>query len=493
MKRLLAMILALALLCAAFGAAAETAEKPLFATLGEAEDAGKSVVRGSEGDQYYAVALEKDGKFYRAVAELDDKARELDAAIMAVSDVDLLEAAFKAYDDYLRTLPVKYVEEFAARPKTQAELDALAGKTVADLLGAGFEISGYGSDGEKKIVIDMNDGIFEYAFTADVDYETFSEASEKEDYGSVTVTSAAYTGLSSHAAELRYHADGTVEELRDPFAEITAIGLEFEEAVNAAKSAGGAVDYQAIAQALAEKYPDQAEYIQSIAMVYQFMGADPSEETAQPDGQALTLDSILDSRDEEIRELTESAPEGNETDYRAIGLEAVSVLSAMVGDPEYLKLFTYNTGTEEIRQEVNTGDYDRPVAVYSLKLDTRAFLEKSMGDEARKTWDSLSETLQDQVLKRVGVQAYCQPLISSQAGMEKVSFAAAVTAFVGNEAEPEKSLTYLYVFEKGTPVLVTFGWHTAGASFLFLAKEQTASLEDLQKALPDLEITPVGQ
>ena len=44
---------------------------------------------------------------------------------------------------------------------------------------------------------------------------------------------------------------------------------------------------------------------------------------------------------------------------------------------------------------------------------------------------------------------------------------------------------------KGTPILVSFGYHGASGSFVFLPKEQCGTLADLQAALPELEITPV--
>ena len=65
------------------------------------------------------------------------------------------------------------------------------------------------------------------------------------------------------------------------------------------------------------------------------------------------------------------------------------------------------------------------------------------------------------------------------------------TASVRNDLTPEENACYLYVFEKGTPILVTFSYHTASGQFMFLTREQTASLSDLRDALPDLEVTRV--
>ena len=78
MKKMIAWILAVMMLCAAFGALAEDGQmQPLFATVGDAlEAAGENPIAGGE-DDYYAVVTEKDGTYYRSIAETDDRYREL--------------------------------------------------------------------------------------------------------------------------------------------------------------------------------------------------------------------------------------------------------------------------------------------------------------------------------------------------------------------------------------------------------------------------------
>ena len=90
-------------------------------------------------DQHYVVAMEKDGAYIRLVADLDDEARRLGEATLEYVDADTLEAAFNAYNEYVKTLPVAYEEEITAAPLTQEELDALAGKTLQELEDAGYE------------------------------------------------------------------------------------------------------------------------------------------------------------------------------------------------------------------------------------------------------------------------------------------------------------------------------------------------------------------
>ena len=55
----------------------------------------------------------------------------------------------------------------------------------------------------------------------------------------------------------------------------------------------------------------------------------------------------------------------------------------------------------------------------------------------------------------------------------------------------ENNVSYLYLFEKGTPILVTFGYHTATGMFVFIPAESRESAESLKAVLPFVEITPV--
>lgn len=192
--------------------------------------------------------------------------------------------------------------------------------------------------------------------------------------------------------------------------------------------------------------------------------------------------------------LSLSAYAEKEPDYDKAGAEAISVLAEMVENPDYMKILMSNAGVEAIRQSVNTGGYDRPVAVYSLKMkDVKTWVESNLDADTRETWNSLSATLQEQILNRLNVQSYCTRINGLQSP-ETIAFSSVANAVVRND---DLTVTgggsRLYIFEKGTPILVNYGYHSAGASFVFLTPEQTANQEALQKALPDLEITPVAK
>ncbi len=208
MKKLFAVLLTLILVLASVSAPAEEAAQPPFATIGDALDKGERCSAVEYGN-YYVAAVEWNGKYYRAVAELDEEAAALNDAINTAED---LEAAFAAYDAHIRSLPVAYVEEFTAPRKDQAELDSFVGKTIQDLENAGYEYGASGTEGGDEITFSMLDGVYSYRFVVDCTPEEYLTRQETSDYGSLRVTSAGFEGLSYLAAHLNYHADGIVEE-----------------------------------------------------------------------------------------------------------------------------------------------------------------------------------------------------------------------------------------------------------------------------------------
>ena len=193
MKKIIAMILSVMLLCTACVVLAEDGA-PEFATFGDAFDAaGEEPVYGGS-DEYIAVIVEKDGNYYRVVSELDEKGQELDAVALE-SDIDDLDEAIDAFDKYVRTLPVSYVELFTVQPMSKAEIDAMTGKTFAQLEEEGYEYTESGTEGaEDNIVFRMAYGVYSYDCVVDSNAEDYHKRQEEDNFD-----------------DLNYHADGTVE------------------------------------------------------------------------------------------------------------------------------------------------------------------------------------------------------------------------------------------------------------------------------------------
>ena len=270
MKKMMAMILAVTMLFGACCALAEE-EEPMFATVNDAVAAGGETVLQGGGEDSYLVVLIKDGKFLRAVAELDDEAKALNDAIPEAEDI---EAAFDAYFDHIGGLPISYVEEFTIAPKEQAELDTYVGKTYKELEEAGFDYMSSGTEGgENRIVFGMADGVFQYAFEMDTDMAGYEAAEESGSYDDLVVKSVAFEGFSVYAVEPRFHADGTVEEQEDAFEEFNNLIGMISDAIEAAR-AGGELDKEKLIDELIRLNPDMEEDIRMYADLILTLGVE---------------------------------------------------------------------------------------------------------------------------------------------------------------------------------------------------------------------------
>ena len=226
-------------------------EQPsLFATIGDAMDADGFTGMYAGSEDFYTVIVERDGAYLRAVAEMDEKGKKLSDAI-SEAEIDDIEAAFDAYHEYVKTLPISYVEEITAEPKGQEELDALAGKTLLEVEEAGYESSSieYGFEDE-DVVCTVTYGLFDYALILDTTVEAYLVQEENGAYGDLTVKSAALAGPSRNMADLSYHTDGTREPEEDPWAVFSTLMEKISDALSSGKDAG------TIAAELAEAMPE---------------------------------------------------------------------------------------------------------------------------------------------------------------------------------------------------------------------------------------------
>ena len=267
-KTLIALLLVFSVLFSALGAlASDTAEQSLpFATFGDAvKAAGEEAVKGGTSE-YMAVIVKHDGRYYRVVSYLDDQAKALDDAISTAEDID---AAFDAFNAYVDTLPVSFSEAFIAQPKAQEELDALVGKTIAELEAQGYTTSSYGTAGEAdRIGFWMADGLYEYEMIVDADEKTYEQKNESDELGTMVVKSAKYFGIAQMATNLNVHMDGTIEPQQDPFEQAAPWVTKIFEAFQALQN-GEKVDLDAFLQSLTEENPEAAEAITQFVAFYQ--------------------------------------------------------------------------------------------------------------------------------------------------------------------------------------------------------------------------------
>ena len=194
MKKLAALVLAILMFCSVYGVMAS--EDPYFHTIREALDISEGYAAINETDDYVILILEKDGKTLRVVTMMDEYAKELYQTAMAEED----SSAYEMVDAYAWNLPVSYTEEITAMPLEQAELDALAGRVIRDIMREwqcrGFVTSSSGND---KTVISLDYGMYKYSF----------EVEDQGDMELAKVIKGEVSGFSRAAFDLSCHADGT--------------------------------------------------------------------------------------------------------------------------------------------------------------------------------------------------------------------------------------------------------------------------------------------
>ena len=194
--------------CEICGAPSRQEEAPLFLSFRDVVNAaGENAAVGGEID-YLAVVTEKDGRYYRTVTILDDRAKELYTAAMEAEDSD---TGFEAFHTYAWSLPVCYTEEITEKPKDQAELDSQNGKTVDELLKEGYLFYAIGGGENLPTVVDLSSGLFVYEFEADASFEQYRENVGWDGVESIKVKNGQLLTYLSLATSLDYLADGTYQ------------------------------------------------------------------------------------------------------------------------------------------------------------------------------------------------------------------------------------------------------------------------------------------
>ncbi len=180
-----------------------------------------------------------------------------------------------------------------------------------------------------------------------------------------------------------------------------------------------------------------------------------------------------------------------EPDYYQIGLEVADVMSEIADSEAYLSMVGNVESMKSAREMVNTHDYDAPVLVYSINMgDTKEYIRKIVAQEdgTGDVWENLPEKLQEQLLNKVNMTSICNS-VNARMGVECVSFASASVASIKNsDLTEDEPVCYLYIFEKGTPILVSFGYHSAAGMFMFIPEESRDNPEAISALMPDLGV-----
>ena len=179
---------------------------PAFATINEALTIPVPASLDSD-DTAVVLGMEYEGKYIRVIAMLDERAKELRRAAPLSDDF----SGWTAFDQYAYELPVTRIEEFTEVPKSQAELDALVGKTLPELLQEGYTAYAVWGEGESRDrhVIALASGLYSYAFEFDMTDEDYTKYVDEDLIGDWPAKSVRFHGFSNEALSVDYNPDGT--------------------------------------------------------------------------------------------------------------------------------------------------------------------------------------------------------------------------------------------------------------------------------------------
>lgn len=189
-----------------------------------------------------------------------------------------------------------------------------------------------------------------------------------------------------------------------------------------------------------------------------------------------------------------AAGAAEEPDFYGIGLEVARVLDEMTQSRDFLGLFFQDNILNAIETHLNSGDYSTPSAVYRLKLPDPLEWLLIQVPESSKIFTSLSPVLKEQLLVRMRGVAMMANMYNAGKGSEIYAATSLLQAVLDKPGlEVEEPEYYLFIFDKGVPVLVSYGWHQAKGQFLLLDDALKGSRDLIQSALNlfDVEVIPV--
>lgn len=169
----------------------------------------------------------------------------------------------------------------------------------------------------------------------------------------------------------------------------------------------------------------------------------------------------------------------NEEALFDLGIEVTKTMQEMTYSDEYISLYATIEFEDEIVKFQAT-DYDSPIAVYCVEIPNVKDVLSKLGSENIDDYDKLSDNLKEQMDHRVSLSSIISS-INAQSGTNTMVLCSLLTATkYDKDVELDKSISYLYVFEEGIPIAVTFT-KSGYANGQFLLLNDSNSYEDISK------------
>ena len=170
------------------------------------------------------------------------------------------------------------------------------------------------------------------------------------------------------------------------------------------------------------------------------------------------------------------------------GQDVVSLMVEVTRTEEYVQVYTSSPGINEILQNIGAGEYTTPKAVYSITVSE----ETLAGIAEMGNLNGASKELQDNMKGRVLGTLMTQ--VNALAGVDNLAASSVCTMgkiFVSDEIVENQ--IYLYTYDNGTPVAVTFvagegGAVSANGTFVVYDEFTCGSVEEIKAFFSEFEV-----
>jgi hypothetical protein len=191
----------------------------------------------------------------------------------------------------------------------------------------------------------------------------------------------------------------------------------------------------------------------------------------------------------------ESSESNTKTETKSLyaqGLEVIQMMSEMTRTEEYVDILIGDSNIKTVIQDISTGDYSAPKAVYAITVSDENLATMAELD----SFGNVSKELKNLMKKRIFSSLISQ--INGRSGIDKLAAASVCTAgktFVNENATD--NVIYLYTYENANPVAVTFtvgedGAVSANGVFVLYDEFTCDSADEIKAFFNDIaEVTEV--
>jgi hypothetical protein len=191
----------------------------------------------------------------------------------------------------------------------------------------------------------------------------------------------------------------------------------------------------------------------------------------------------------------ESSESNTKTEPKSLyaqGLEVIQMMSEMTRTEEYVDILIGDSNIKTVIQDISTGDYSDPKAVYAITVSDENLATMAELDN----FGNVSKELKNLMKKRIFSSLISQ--INGRSGPDKLAAASVCTAgktFVNENATD--NVIYLYTYENANPVAVTFtvgedGAVSANGVFVLYDEFTCDSADEIKAFFNDIaEVTEV--